>query len=286
MYDALVIGGGPAGLQAALTLGRMHRPTLLLDSGSYRNATAEAVHNLLAAGGRPPHELRASALAELAAYGAVEVREVAATAVRRTDDGTFVTELDDGSQVRARTVVLATGVRDVMPDVPGFAEQWGRSVHVCPFCHGHELEGKRVAVEDGSAAPHLVAIFEVIAAAVEVVPRVTGVEMTSAGLRVTTPSGVLVVDGLFTRPDMVQAAPFAGQLGLELRDSGCIAIDVHGRTSVRGVLAAGDAAHVADLETPVQSVLAAAYAGQVAAASALELLVLPAVERVEAGAAS
>ncbi|MFW5474369.1 NAD(P)/FAD-dependent oxidoreductase [Knoellia sp. CPCC 206450] len=286
MYDALVIGGGPAGLQAALTLGRMHRPTLLLDSGSYRNAAAEAVHNLVTGDGRPPKELRTDAVAELTAYEAVELREVAATVVRRREDGTFVADLEDGSQVAARTVVLATGVRDVMPDVPGFTEQWGRTVHVCPFCHGHELAGRRVAVEGGTAAAHLVAIFEPIAARVEVVPTVTAVEMTDAGLRVTTTSGEVVVDGLFTHPDVVQAAPFADQLGLELRESGCIAIDVNGNTSVRGVLAAGDAAHVADMEMPVQSVLAAAYAGQVAAASALGLLVLPVVERVEAGAVS
>ena len=93
----------------------------------------------------------------------------------------------------------------------------------------------------------------------------------------------MVVDGLFAQPDIVQAAPFAGQLGLGLRASGCIAIDVHGHTSLRGVLAAGDAAHVEDLEMPVQSVLAAAYAGQVAAASALELLVLPQVTGARAG---
>ncbi|MDT0213849.1 NAD(P)/FAD-dependent oxidoreductase [Rothia sp. ARF10] len=284
MYDALVIGGGPAGLQAALTLGRMHRPTLLLDSGAYRNAPAAAVHNLVLGDGHPPQELRANALAEVTAYTAVEVRRAAATSVRREDDDRFVAVLDDGTEVTARTVVLATGVRDVMPDVPGFAEQWGRTVHVCPFCHGHELEGKRVAVEAGPSAPHLVSIFEGIAARVEVVPDVSAVELTPEGLRVAGGLGEVVVDGLFAQPDIVQAAPFAGQLGLGLRASGCIAIDVHGHTSLRGVLAAGDAAHVEDLEMPVQSVLAAAYAGQVAAASALELLVLPQVTGARAGA--
>lgn len=275
MYDALVIGGGPAGLQAALTLGRMHRPTLLLDSGTYRNAPADAMHNIVTNDGRDPAEFRAIVRGELAAYDAVEVREVAASAVARRDDGGFATTLADGSVVESRTVVLATGLRDVMPDVPGFAEQWGRTVHVCPFCHGHELSGRRVAVQDSPAVGHLVALLSPIAGSVEVVPTVTGVELTSEGLHVSSDSGKVVVDGLFAHPAHEQAAPFAAQLGLEMRDSGCVAVNLFGQTSVPGVYAAGDLAHVADLPMPMASVLAAAYAGQMAGASALRDMVVP-----------
>src|SRR5690606_10828167 len=117
-----------------------------------------------------------------------------------------------------------------------------------------------------------------IAGSVEVVPPVTAVEMTSEGLHVASDSGKVVVDGLFTHPEVEQAAPFAAQLGLELRESGCVAIDVFGHTSVPGVFAAGDLAHVQDLPMSIQSVLAAAYAGQVAASSALRDLVMPEVE--------
>ncbi len=91
MYDALVIGGGPAGLQAALTLGRMHRPALLLDSGTYRNAPVDAMHNIVTNDGRDPAEFRAIVRGELAAYDSVEVRDLAATSVDRRDDGTFAT---------------------------------------------------------------------------------------------------------------------------------------------------------------------------------------------------
>lgn len=277
MYDALVIGGGPAGLQATLTLGRMHRPTLMLDSGSYRNAPVDAMHNILTNDGRDPAEFRSIVRAELAAYGEVEVRDVAATSVERLVDGTFAATLADGSTVASRTVVLATGLRDVMPDVPGFAEQWGRTVHVCPFCHGHELSGKRVAIQDSPNAGHAVALLSPIAGSITVVPPVTRVASSAAGLVVTSGSTAVVVDGLFAHPAFEQAAPFADQLGLELRESGCIAIDMFGHTSVPGVFAAGDLAHVADLPMPMPSVLAAAHAGQLAGAMVVREVLMQAV---------
>uniref|UniRef100_UPI0013E2E744 NAD(P)/FAD-dependent oxidoreductase n=1 Tax=Microbacterium sp. CPCC 204701 TaxID=2493084 RepID=UPI0013E2E744 len=124
LYDAIVIGGGPAGLQAALTIGRMHREVLLLDSGEYRNATVSHGHNLVTNDGRDPAELRATARAELAAYPTVEVRDRAAESVSGTL-GDFRVTLADGIE-RARRVVLATGMRDELPPVPGLAEQWGR----------------------------------------------------------------------------------------------------------------------------------------------------------------
>lgn len=267
MYDALVIGGGPAGLQATLTLGRMHRPTLMLDSGAYRNAPVDAMHNIITNDGRDPAEFRAIVRAELAAYGEVEVRDLAATSVERLADGTFEVTLADDSVVATRNVVLATGLRDVMPDIPGFAEQWGRTVHVCPFCHGHELSGKRVAIQDSPAAGHAVAMLSAIAGSIKVVPPVTRVQPSAAGVVVTSGSTAVVVDGLFAHPTFEQSAPFAAQLGLEMRESGAIAIDLFGHTSVPGVFAAGDLAHVAELPMPMPSVLAAAYAGQLAGAT-------------------
>lgn len=280
MFDVVVIGAGPAGLQAALTLGRMHRPTLLLDSGSYRNDPVDAVHNVLASDGRHPAELRDLGRAELRAYLDVQVSAGEAVTVERREDGTFAVRLADGSCAPTRTVLLATGLRDVLPDVPGLAEQWGLSVFMCPFCHGHELYGRRIAVEDGPAAADLAAMLRPIAGSVEVVPAVTAVATTADGLRVRSAGSTVVVDALFTHVEAEQAAPFAAQLGLEMRDSGCIAVDAGGRTSVSGVFAAGDLAHPEDLPAPVQSVLAAAYAGQLAATSALQHVLQPEDARV------
>lgn len=269
MLDAIVIGGGPAGLQATLTLGRMHRPTLMLDSGTYRNAPVDAMHNIITNDGRHPADFRSVVHAELAAYGDVEIRDLAATSVERLVDGTFEVTLADGSVVTARSLVLATGLRDVMPDIDGFAEQWGRTIHLCPFCHGHELGGKRIAIADSPAAEHQVPLLSPIAGTIEVVPPVTSVALTDDGLRVTSGATSVVVDGLFLHPAFEQSAPFAAQLGLEMRESGCIAIDLFTNTSMPGVFAAGDLAHVADLPMPMPSVLAAAAAGQMAGAMAV-----------------
>lgn len=276
MLDAIVIGGGPAGLQATLTLGRMHRPTLMLDSGVYRNAPVDAMHNIITNDGRPPAEFRSVVRTELAAYGEVEVRDIAATSVERLDDGTFEVTLADDTVAAARAIVLATGLRDVMPDIEGFAEQWGRTVHVCPFCHGHELSGRRIAIADSPAAEHQLPLLAPIAGSVEVVPPVTSVALTDDGLLVTSGSTSVVVDGLFMHPAFEQSAPFAAQLGLAMRESGCIAIDLFGATSVPGVLAAGDLAHVAELPMPMPSVLAAAAAGQMAGAMAVRTALAPA----------
>ncbi len=141
MYDAIIIGGGPAGLQAALTLGRMHRRTLLLDAGTYRNSTVRHAHNLLTNDGRDPAELRRIARAEIAAYDTVEIRDAAAAAVAR-DEGSLTVTVGD-ERLRTHAVILATGVTDELPPIPGLAEHWGDTVANCPFCHGHEFAGAR-----------------------------------------------------------------------------------------------------------------------------------------------
>lgn len=276
MYDAIIIGGGPAGLQAALTLGRIHRRALLLDSGAYRNAPAAHLHNFIGHDGTRPAELRARARRELAAYDTVGLRDGVATRVRGTD-GDFAVELDDGTEAHAAKVVLATGVRDVMPETPGIAEEWGSLVHHCPFCHGHELAGRRIGLPD---SPHVAMMQSMIGGLsddIRVLSGVSAVRRDGDALRVDTADGEVVVDGMFAALAFEQAAPFAGQLGLKLNDSGCVAVDVMGLTSLPGVYAAGDLAHHPDLPMPMASVLVAAAAGQVAGASIARELAMAAV---------
>jgi len=261
--EVLVVGGGPAGLQAALTLGRVHRDVLLLDSGSYRNAPADHLHNYATHDGRPPADFRALARADLAAYATVRVRDVAATDVRRTGGG-FRTTLADGTAVESRLLLLATGVRDVLPDVPGLVEAFGRVAHHCPFCHGHELAGRPVAVQAGPRAGHLVAILARISDDVRVVDGLEKVVADGDEAVLTVAGEELRVGGLFVASTFEQAAPFAAQLGLGLLESGCVEVDAMGRTSVPGVYAAGDLAHSAALPMPMASVLNAQAAGQVA----------------------
>ncbi|MFI5425729.1 NAD(P)/FAD-dependent oxidoreductase [Aeromicrobium sp. UC242_57] len=246
-YDVIVIGAGPAGLQAALTLGRMHRDVLVLDSGQYRNGTVEHAHNYATHDGIAPQEFRRLAHVDLAAYDTVEVREVSAERVERDGDG-FIVHLDTSTE-RAAALVLATGVRDALPDVPGLAAAWGKEIAHCPFCHGHEFAGRTVALDvEGAHAERLTAMLGRIGA--ELVPvfgRVQRVERRDGGLDLTLDDGMIRVDGMFIGPSFSQSAPFAEQLGLELNDSGCMVVDAFQSTSLPGVFAAGDAAHVREL---------------------------------------
>lgn len=288
-YDVVVVGGGPAGLQAALTLGRMHRSVLLLDSGSYRNDPASNLHNFVTRDGTPPAEFRAVAHAELAAYATVTVRSAEAVAV--TPDGDdFVVELRGGEQAGGRRVVLATGLRDTLPDVPGLAGLFGSVVAHCPYCHGHELAGTHVALlGSGPHVSRVAMLMQDIAARITVLADggsldddtaalldregiavrpdpVTGVCRSAAGARVSFASGPdEEVGGIFVTTGLSQSAPFAEQLGLAMLDSGCIEVDLFGRTSLPGVYAAGDLAHTSALPMPMASVLGAAAAGQLAA---------------------
>src|SRR6478735_2753084 len=265
-YDAIVIGGGPAGLQATLTLARVHRRVLMLDSGSYRNDPARHMHNIVTHDGTPPAEFRAAARKDLAAYDTVTVRSVAATSVEADGDGFRVSIGDE--VLTARGLVLATGVRDTLPDKPGLAELFGDVVAHCPFCHGHEFAGRPVAVVGG--ATHLLGIMAPVAASVTLVDEdaVAGFERAADGVRLLLTDGTAAeYGGAFVSTRFEQAAPFAAQLGLTLLESGCVEVDAMGRTSLPGVHAAGDMAHVAALPMPMASVLTAAASGQVAAAA-------------------
>jgi thioredoxin reductase len=144
-YDVLIVGGGPAGLSAALVLGRCRRRVLLCDSGEYRNASAPAVHGFLTRDGVSPAELRRIGREQLRAYDTVEVRDAAVQDIASVEGG-FEARLGDGSTVRARQALLATGVVDRLPRVAGVAELYGRSVFHCPYCDGWEVRDQPLAV--------------------------------------------------------------------------------------------------------------------------------------------
>jgi thioredoxin reductase len=271
MYDVIVIGGGPAGLQAALTIGRMHRDVLLLDSGEYRNATVDHAHNLITNDGRSPAELRRLAREELAAYPTVEVRTVTVTAASGAL-GDFAVATAEGAE-HARRLVLATGMRDELPAVPGLAQQWGRRVAQCPFCHGHEFAGERVAIliegDHGLMIERM--LRPVVASALIVRPAdLAEVAEVGGGLELTYADGrVERVAGVFTAAAASQRAPFAAQLGCAHLPGGGVEVDPLGRTTVPGVYAGGDMAHLATVPGPMVSLAAAIASGQLAGASAV-----------------
>lgn len=143
-WDAVIIGAGAAGLSAAQALGRSLRRTLVIDAGQPRNRFAAHMHNVLGHDGMPPLELLATGKQEASSYG-VEFHD-GRVASARDLGATIELTLEDGSEVVTRSVVLATGVSDDLPAIPGLARHWGSSVLHCPYCHGWEVRNTRIAV--------------------------------------------------------------------------------------------------------------------------------------------
>lgn len=146
-WDCIVVGGGAAGLSAALVLGRARRRTLVVDAGEPSNRGVHGIGGMLGQDGRAPADFYAAARAEVAAYPSVELRAGAVVDGER-DDGGFALRLADGTSERARRVLLATGMDYRRPDLPGIEERWGRSVFHCPFCHGWEVRDRALGVLD------------------------------------------------------------------------------------------------------------------------------------------
>src|SRR5262245_1647998 len=144
-FDVIVVGGGPAGLSAALILGRMRRRVLLLDTDAPANAVSDAMHGFLGQDGVPPTEVRRAAGRQLDPYTSVERRASAAVAARRAGEA-FEVDLEDGTTVTGRRLLLAHGMRYGLPEVEGVAALWGERVFHCPYCHGWEVRDREIAV--------------------------------------------------------------------------------------------------------------------------------------------
>ncbi|SDT44352.1 NAD(P)/FAD-dependent oxidoreductase [Microlunatus soli] len=144
LYDVTVVGGGPAGLSAAIALGRSRRSVLVIDAGRPRNAPAAGAHNVLSRDGIPPRELLALGRTEAVGYG-VEIVDGEVTTARQ-QDGVFEIATATGPSVRSRRVLLAGGLVDELPDIPGLAERWGTTVLHCPYCHGWEVRDQMIGI--------------------------------------------------------------------------------------------------------------------------------------------
>lgn len=144
-HDAIIIGGGFAGLAAAIYLARARRNVRVLDTGKPRNRFAEASHGFLGQDGSNPAEILATARAQLQAYESVELTDARASEARAIEDG-FAVTLSSGEEITARKLILAFGLRDELPDLPGLQERWGKTVLHCPYCHGFEFGGQQLGV--------------------------------------------------------------------------------------------------------------------------------------------
>ncbi|MEU1555922.1 NAD(P)/FAD-dependent oxidoreductase [Streptomyces scabiei] len=272
-YEVIVIGGGAAGLSAALVLGRARRRTLVVDAGEPRNAPAAHMQGFLSRDGMPPAEFLAVGREEIARYGVELVRGRAVDVTRDEDGGAFTVSLADGRSARGRRLVVATGLKDELPDVPGVAERFGRDVLHCPYCHGWEVRDRPFGVlATGPMSVHQalmvsqwsedVTLFlhetpesdlsdddlrRLAAAGVRVVPgAVAG--LVVEGDRLT---GVRLADGtaharsvLFTAPRPIPRTSLLEKLGAAMNETPFGAypvVDPTGLTTVPGVWAAGNA---------------------------------------------
>ncbi|HXT01325.1 MAG TPA: NAD(P)/FAD-dependent oxidoreductase [Elusimicrobiota bacterium] len=287
-HEALVIGGGPAGLGAAMALGRLRRSVLVCDDFRPRNRAAAHMHNFAGNEGQSPLEWRKKARQDVEQYDTVHFFEGAVASVVKFDAG-FQATLSSKSSVTAKKVILAYGVEDRLPPIPGMKELWGKSVFNCPFCHGFEVRGKRIGVI-GNGALAMRVLPMIFGVTSDITLFTQGKNMLTAEqteiLRrrkvriVEHPVEKLIHDGdalrgaiaggeLIEQDAILSGGPpfhiksdIGERLGCERNEKGLYKVDEGNRTNVPGVYAAGDSI------TMQQSVVGALSTGQWAGATA------------------
>lgn len=289
IYDVVVIGGGAAGLSGALTLARARRSVLVVDAGQPRNAPAAGVHNFLTSEGMSPSALLGAGRAEVGGYGG-EVLAGTVTSAARESDG-FALTLGDGRIVRARRLLVTTGLVDELPNIPGVRERWGRDVLHCPYCHGWEVRDQALGVlGTGPMAVHQTLLFGQLSSDVTlfvhtapqptpdeqerlaargvtvVTGEVAALEVTDDRLTGVRMAGGEVVprDAVVVGPRFVARAAVLSALGVEVTEhpfGTYVAADPMGQTAIPGVWVAGN------VTDPTAQVIVAAADGLRAAAA-------------------
>lgn len=281
--EVVIVGGGPAGLAAALALGRARRRVVLCDAGPRRNAAAVHMHNFVTRDGTTPEEFRATAREQLAPYQTVRIKDARVLGVRGASDA-FVVDVD-GEAISARRLLLTSGMIDERLPIPGFAELWGKSIFQCPYCHGYEVRDQAWGFLVATSHPHVTAFARqlrnfcdrVVVFGAALAPDAVAM-LREAGMRVLT-SPVRALQGdealhtvelddgtkepcsvLFAHPPQRQV-PMVAALGLAVDDDGFVIADAMTKqTSLSGIYAAGD------LTSRLQGAIFAAAAGTQAAA--------------------
>ncbi len=285
MYDVIIVGAGPAGLSAALVLGRSRRTVLVCDSGKPRNATSHGLHGFITRDGIEPKEFLRIGREQLEPYDSAEVRDATVVSASREDDR-FVLTLADGEEIRSRKLLLATGVVDELPRVEGLNEFYGTSVFHCPYCDGWEMRDQPLAIygrgENGSGLALEMTLWSrdlvlctdgpaeltdehreklaqyQIPVREEQIVRLEG----TAGVleRLVFETGEkLARRGMFFSTGWTQRSDLADSLGCQFTKEGCVDTGEYEATNVRGLYVAGDASRM------VQFVIVAAAEGAQAA---------------------
>ena len=268
MYsDVIIVGGGFAGTAAAITLARANRNVQVIDSGAPRNRFSDHAHGILGLDGVAPTELLERGHAELQKFGGNICHDTVESLSRPSEQALWQVGLTDGTLLESRHVLVATGLTDKLPDVPGLSDLWGTRLFHCPYCHGHEVKGKKVALIGGANPPFTIRISKLLSkwtSTLTFYPN--GLELTDLDRTQLAGLGVKVVDAEVTQVQTDEATPTgvkvhssAGEDTYEacftgpdflpndalLRDAGCesangwVSVE-HGQTSVSRLWAAGN----------------------------------------------
>lgn len=265
MLDAIIVGAGPAGLSAALILGRCRRRVLVCDAGKQRNRTSAAMHSFLSRDGLPPLEFLRICRMQLRRYPCVELRFGEVTRAERVD-GVFHVVVDDNFSACSRKLLLATGIVDVLPSIEGFEQFYGKTIHHCPYCDGWEHKDKAVGILGGGQRERQLAVEllnwsddliifsngpapaglreELFSIGVELeeapVSRLEGEGERLQGVRLSD-DRLIAREGLFFFPVQRQRSPLAEQLGCRFDSSEAIECMQGTQTTIPGLYAAGNA---------------------------------------------
>lgn len=285
-YDCAIVGGGPAGLNAALVLGRARRSVVLFDDNRPRNRVTHASHGFLTRDGVAPEQFRRIAYEEVLRYPSVERRPVTVTGIRKLDDG-FLVAGEQGEQIRSRKLLIAAGLKEELPPIPGLQELYGKSLFHCPYCDGWELRDRPlIVVADHPKAYHVAKLLYQWSR--DLVVCTNGQDVLTAEQKNTLASRNIVVtaqrvaafhgsqgqlqqvefadgsridrSGGLVSPMWQPYVSFRSELGYETTETGGIRTDEMGKSSVYGLYAAGEAA----TGMPSQLIVAAA-SGSIAA---------------------
>jgi thioredoxin reductase len=217
-YDVVVVGGGAAGLAGAVALARSRRSVLVVDAGDPRNAPASRVHNFLTRDGTPPGEIYAAGREEVAQYGG-HVESGRVTALSRAGER-FTVQIG-GRVVTARRLLVATGLRDELPQVPGLAERWGIDVLHCPYCHGWEVRDQRIGIlATGPATMHQALLFRQLSPHITVLAH-TAPELSGEQREQLSALGIAVIDRMVSQVE----ADDKGLTGVRLADGTRVPLD-------------------------------------------------------------
>jgi thioredoxin reductase len=293
LFDCAIIGGGPAGLSAALVLGRAKRKVLLLDEGRPRNAVTHESHGFLTRDGVEPGAFRAIAYQEIRRYPSVEIQQTRVVEVSK-HDAHFAVATGDGERFQAKTILLATGLKDVLPEIEGIHDYYGKSLFACPYCDGWERRDQPLVVISDSMSPFHVAKVVwnwsrdllvctngqtlLTAEEKESLQRNKIQVVEDKIVALVGENGMLekvvfatqeesVRTGGFVGGWPVQASALGADLDCEINAQGRLVIDMLNRTTVKGIYAAGDTA------TPfAQLIMAAAEGSKAAVAVNMDLI--------------